>query len=123
MRMLSHITASHVVRWLTILTIAAAVGAAVSTARPSAVMASPQVQTQITVSSSQNPGYYGQAVTLTADVAPIRGGGHVEFLFGDAAVCQNVSLSQVTGAIFEASCTTRGSRSTPGRPSRLDARS
>jgi hypothetical protein len=94
MRIFSHIIAGRVARWLTLLTIAAAVGAALSTARPSAVLAVPQVPAQVSVSSSENPSYYGQAVTLTADVAPIRGGGHVEFLFSDMAVCPNVPLSQ-----------------------------
>ena len=69
----------------------------ISVSRPTPVTA---------VTSSPNPSTFGQNVTFTATVAPADGG-TVTFSGGSQALCRAVSLTQVSGTTYHATCTTR----------------
>ena len=59
-----------------------------------------------TVTSSRNPSTFGQNVTFTATVGPVDGG-TITFRSGSKALCRAVSLTQVSGGTYRATCTTR----------------
>ena len=59
-----------------------------------------------TVTSSPNPSTFGQDVTFTATVGPADGG-TITFSSGSTALCRAVSLTQVSGGTYHATCTTR----------------
>jgi YVTN family beta-propeller protein len=71
--------------------------AVISAARPAPVT---------TVTSSRNPSTFGQRVTFTATVGPADGG-TVTFSHGSKALCRAVSLTQVSGLTYQATCATR----------------
>jgi hypothetical protein len=56
------------------------------------------------VTSSPNPGTFGQAVTFTAKVGPADGG-TVTFSTGAEVLCRAVSLVKVSGGTYRATCT------------------
>jgi DNA-binding beta-propeller fold protein YncE len=58
-----------------------------------------------TVTSSGNPSSPGQDVTFTAKVGPANGG-TITFSRGSEALCRAVSLTQVSGSTYHATCTT-----------------
>jgi YVTN family beta-propeller protein len=68
----------------------------ISAARPAPVT---------TVTSSRNPSTFGRNVTFTATVGPADGG-TVTFSRGSKALCRAVSLTQVSGLTYQATCTT-----------------
>ena len=70
----------------------------ISAARPAPVT---------TVTSSQNPGTFGQNVTFTATVGPADGG-TITFSSGSKTLCHAVPLTHVSGRTYRATCTTRG---------------
>jgi hypothetical protein len=57
------------------------------------------------VTSSRNPSAFGQNVTFTAEVDPADGG-TITFSSGSKALCGAVSLTQVSGHAYHATCTT-----------------
>jgi len=59
-----------------------------------------------TVTSSRNPSSSGQDVTFTAMVGPADGG-TITFSRGSKALCRAVSLTQVSGSKYHATCTTK----------------
>jgi YVTN family beta-propeller protein len=59
-----------------------------------------------TVTSSRNPSSAGQDVTFTAMVGPANGG-TITFSRGSTALCRAVSLTQVSGSKYHATCTTK----------------
>jgi hypothetical protein len=64
------------------------------------------VSTATELASSKNPSDLGHAVTFTATVSPANGGGTVTFTDGAAALCPDVPLTQVSGDLWQATCTT-----------------
>jgi hypothetical protein len=58
------------------------------------------------VTSSRNPSTFGQNVTFTATVGPADGG-TITFSRGSGALCRAVSLTQVSGGTYRATCRTR----------------
>jgi YVTN family beta-propeller protein len=66
----------------------------ISVSRPTPVTA---------MTSSPNPSTFGQNVTFTATVAPADGG-TVTFSGGSQALCRAVSLTQVSGTTYHATC-------------------
>jgi YVTN family beta-propeller protein len=64
------------------------------------------VKTVTKVTSSRNPGSFGQSVTFTATVAPADGG-TVTFSRGSKALCSAVSLAHVSGSTYHAHCATK----------------
>jgi YVTN family beta-propeller protein len=69
----------------------------ISVSRPTPVTA---------VTSSPNPSVFGQNVTFTATVAPADGG-TVTFSGGSQTLCRAVSLTQVSGTTYHATCTSK----------------
>ncbi len=59
-----------------------------------------------TVTSARNPSTFGQNATFTATVGPADGG-TITFSSGSTALCRAVSLTQVSGGTYRATCTTR----------------
>jgi hypothetical protein len=58
-----------------------------------------------TVTSSPNPGTFGQNVTVTATASPADGG-TITFSSGSQALCRAVPLTHLTGRTYQATCTT-----------------
>ena len=58
-----------------------------------------------TVTSSRNPGTFGQNVTFTATVGPADGG-TITFSNGATALCPAVPLTHVSGSTYRATCAT-----------------
>jgi len=69
----------------------------ISVARPAPVT---------TVTSSPNPSTFGRNVTFTATVGPADGG-TITFSSGSEVLCRAVSLTNVSGSTYRATCTTR----------------
>jgi YVTN family beta-propeller protein len=69
------------------------------------VISPPRPAPVITVTSSKNPGAFGQKVTFTATAAPVNGG-TITFSNGSRALCRAVALTKVSGSKYHATCTT-----------------